>query len=98
LIGEEYADARNGRISALRVSAAPREPWRAGAPRTTSDHCAEMTSVAFPRSRTPGQSLSFSAYVRLFLTSSRAYAMGMPAHQTVWTAEMVRALPDDGKR
>jgi Uma2 family endonuclease len=24
--------------------------------------------------------------------------MGMPAHQTEWTAEMVRALPDDGKR
>lgn len=24
--------------------------------------------------------------------------MGMPAHQTGWTAEMVRALPDDGKR
>lgn len=24
--------------------------------------------------------------------------MGMPAQQTEWTAEMVRALPDDGKR
>jgi len=24
--------------------------------------------------------------------------MGMPAQETVWTAEMVRALPDDGKR
>ena len=24
--------------------------------------------------------------------------MGMPAHQTEWTAEMVKALPDDGKR
>ena len=24
--------------------------------------------------------------------------MGMPAHETEWTAEMVRALPDDGKR
>ena len=24
--------------------------------------------------------------------------MGMPAQQTVWTAEMVRSLPDDGKR
>jgi Uma2 family endonuclease len=24
--------------------------------------------------------------------------MGMPAHQTGWTAEMVRALPDDGNR
>lgn len=24
--------------------------------------------------------------------------MGMPAHRTVWTAEMVRALPDDGQR
>jgi Uma2 family endonuclease len=24
--------------------------------------------------------------------------MAMPAHQTEWTAEMVRALPDDGKR
>jgi Uma2 family endonuclease len=24
--------------------------------------------------------------------------MGMPAHQTEWTADMVRALPDDGKR
>lgn len=24
--------------------------------------------------------------------------MGMPAHETVWTAEMVRALPDDRKR
>ena len=24
--------------------------------------------------------------------------MSMPAHQTVWTAEMVRALPDDAKR
>ena len=24
--------------------------------------------------------------------------MGMPAHHTDWTAEMVRALPDDGKR
>jgi len=24
--------------------------------------------------------------------------MGMPAHQTEWTAEMARALPDDGKR
>jgi Uma2 family endonuclease len=24
--------------------------------------------------------------------------MGMPAHETYWTLEMVRALPDDGKR
>ena len=24
--------------------------------------------------------------------------MGMPAHQTEWTAELARALPDDGKR
>jgi Uma2 family endonuclease len=24
--------------------------------------------------------------------------MGMPAHQTEWTAEMVRALPEDGKK
>jgi hypothetical protein len=24
--------------------------------------------------------------------------MGMPAQQTEWTAEMARALPDDGKR
>ena len=39
-----------------------------------------------------------SAYVRLFFTPSRAYAMGMPAQKTVWTAEMARALPDDGKR
>src|SRR5688572_25495171 len=39
-----------------------------------------------------------SAYVRLPPSPSRAYAMGMPARQTDWTAEMVRALPDDGKR
>src|SRR5688572_10338345 len=39
-----------------------------------------------------------SAYVRLFPSPSRAYAMGMPAQKTVWTAEMARALPDDGKR
>jgi hypothetical protein len=24
--------------------------------------------------------------------------MGMPAHQSGWTAEMVRALPEDGNR
>lgn len=28
----------------------------------------------------------------------RAYAMGMPAHDTQWTADMARALPDDGNR
>ncbi len=39
-----------------------------------------------------------SAYVRLFITPSRAYAMGMPAKQTEWTAEMVRAIPEDGNR
>jgi len=39
-----------------------------------------------------------SAYVRLPFTLSRAYAMGMPAQQTEWTAEMARALPDDGQR
>ena len=39
-----------------------------------------------------------SAYVRLLVTPSRAYAMGMPAQQTGWTADMVRALPDDGNR
>jgi Uma2 family endonuclease len=44
------------------------------------------------------EAVSSSAYVRLFQTSSRAYAMGMPAQKTEWTAEMVRALPDDGNR
>ena len=39
-----------------------------------------------------------SAYVRLLLSPSRAYAMGMPAQQNEWTADMVRALPDDGRR
>src|SRR6185436_9513332 len=39
-----------------------------------------------------------SAYVRLPPSPSRAYAMGMPAQNVRWTAEMVRALPDDGKR
>lgn len=39
-----------------------------------------------------------SAYVRLPPSPSRSYAMGMPAQHTEWTAEMVRALPDDGKR
>ena len=39
-----------------------------------------------------------SAYVRLLPTPSRAYAMGMPAQNLGWTAEMARALPDDGKR
>ena len=39
-----------------------------------------------------------SAYVRLLVTPSRAYAMGMPAQNLRWTAEMVRTLPDDGKR
>ena len=39
-----------------------------------------------------------SAYVRLFTTPSRTYAMGMPAKQTEWTAEMVRAIPEDGNR
>jgi Uma2 family endonuclease len=40
-----------------------------------------------------------SAYVRLPPTPSRAYAMGMPAHQhTEWTVEMVHELPDDGNR
>jgi len=42
--------------------------------------------------------LTSSAYVRLFTSPSRAYAMGMPAERSRWTAEMVRALPDDGKR
>jgi Uma2 family endonuclease len=44
-----------------------------------------------------GRSTS-SAYVRLFPTPSRAYAMGMPAQNPGWTAEMARALPDDGER
>src|SRR5687767_14452424 len=39
-----------------------------------------------------------SAHVRLFTTPSRAYAMGMPAQKTDWTAEQVRALPDDRRR
>jgi Uma2 family endonuclease len=39
-----------------------------------------------------------SAYVRLFITPSRAYAMGMPAHHTAWTAEKALALPNDGNR
>src|SRR5688572_18044726 len=39
-----------------------------------------------------------SAYVRLFATPSRGYAMAMPAPKAEWTADMVRALPDDGMR
>ena len=39
-----------------------------------------------------------SAHVRLYVPPSRAYAMGMPARQSEWTAEMARALPDDGMR
>jgi Uma2 family endonuclease len=43
-----------------------------------------------------------SAYVRLCQTPSRAYGMGMPAHQSphqpLWNADMVRSLPDDGNR
>lgn len=45
-----------------------------------------------------GQQFISSAYVRLFTSPSRAYAMGMPAERSHWTAEMVRALPDDGNR
>ena len=45
-----------------------------------------------------GRQFISSAYVRLFTTPSRAYAMGMPAERSHWTAEMVRALPDDGQR
>jgi Uma2 family endonuclease len=39
-----------------------------------------------------------SAYVRFPPSPSRAYAMGMPAHQSKWNTDMVRSLPDDGKR
>jgi hypothetical protein len=39
-----------------------------------------------------------SAYVRLPVSPRRAYPMGMPAQDMVWTAEMARALPDDGNR
>jgi len=42
--------------------------------------------------------MAVSAYVRLQLSPSRGYAMGMPAQETGWTLEMVRALPDDGNR
>src|SRR5687767_4902988 len=45
-----------------------------------------------------GHTAAFSAYVRLSPSPSRAYAMGMPAQNIEWTAEMVRALPDDGNR
>ena len=41
---------------------------------------------------------SSSAYVRLFVTPSREYAMAMPAPTNRWTAEMARALPEDGSR
>jgi Uma2 family endonuclease len=34
----------------------------------------------------------------LCLTPSRGYAMGMPAQDAIWTADMIRALPDDGLR
>lgn len=39
-----------------------------------------------------------SAHVRLPLSESRAYDMVMHAQETEWTADMARALPDDGKR
>src|SRR5688500_8381392 len=45
-----------------------------------------------------GGSAPSSAYVRLLPTPSRAYAMGMPAQQTEWTAEEALALPYDGNR
>src|SRR5262245_25222252 len=42
--------------------------------------------------------MTSSAYVRLSITPSRGYGMAMPAPNTHWTAEMVRAIPDDGNR
>src|SRR5688572_3853266 len=54
-------------------------------------HIPNLTARAATRSPS-------SAYVRLLPTPSRAYAMGMPVQETEWTAEMVRALPDDGRR
>src|SRR5512138_1789239 len=39
-----------------------------------------------------------SAHVRLYTQRRRTYRMAMPAPHTQWTADMVRALPDDGNR
>lgn len=31
-------------------------------------------------------------------SASRAYPVAMPEHETVWTVEMLRELPQDGNR